>query len=352
MQDRFIKFINSSAYQDDMVYLRAKKFKRKKDQTERTYFYLVEAKRITGKPQQTIVWDSDSEGKRFCIEKFAFPILNNDGKVEYAVEIFRDITERKLLEEEREQQRLELGKRIREIRHAYEELKSLQNQLLQAEKMASIGLLASSLAHELDTPLTTISGYCELLSEEIKDDNILGRIKTISEQISRCQKTIRNMLEFSRKSNLEKTQHNIRDLINNTLSVVEHRLLIHKIKLHKNFDEQIPSLLVDENQIQQVILNLVNNAVDALPHGGDVFVETRVNKETSSVEIIFEDNGIGIPVENQKHIFTPFFTTKETGKGTGLGLSICKNIITNHNGKIELENRVGGGTRFIISLPV
>jgi len=98
-------------------------------------------------------------------------------------------------------------------------------------------------------------------------------------------------------------------------------------------------------------LNLVNNSVDALPHGGDVFVETRVNKKTSSVEIIFEDNGIGIPVENQKHIFTPFFTTKETGKGTGLGLSICKNIITNHNGKIELENRVGGGTRFIISLP-
>jgi len=306
---------------------------------------------VTGKPQQTIVWDSDSEGKRFCIEKFAFPILNNDGKVEYAVEIFRDITERKLLEEEREQQRLELGKRIREIRHAYEELKSLQNQLLQAEKMASIGLLASSLAHELDTPLTTISGYCELLSEEIKDANLLGRIKTISEQISRCQKTIRNMLEFSRKSNLEKTQHNIRGLINNTLSVVEHRLLIHKIKLHKNFDEQTPSLFVDGNQIQQVILNLVNNSVDALPHGGDVFVETRVNKKTSSVEIIFEDNGIGIPVENQKHIFTPFFTTKETGKGTGLGLSICKNIITNHNGKMELENRVGGGTRFIISLP-
>src|SRR3989338_1656559 len=305
----------------------------------------------TGKAQQTITWEMGLDGKKFYLERFSFPIVDKEGKVEYAVEIFRDITERKLLEEDREQQRLELGKRVRELRHAYEELKSIQNQLLQAEKMASIGLLASSLAHELDTPLTTISGYCELLSEEIKDDNLLGRIKTISEQISRCQKTIRNMLEFSRKSNLEKTQHNIRGLINNTLSVVEHRLLIHKIKLHKNFDEQTPSLFVDGNQIQQVILNLVNNAVDALPHGGDVFVETRVNKKTSSVEIVFEDNGIGIPVENQKHIFTPFFTTKETGKGTGLGLSICKNIITNHNGKMELENRVGGGTRFIISLP-
>ena len=91
--------------------------------------------------------------KKFYLERFAFPIVDKDGKVEYAVEIFRDITERKLLEEDREQQRLELGKRVREIRHAYEELKSMQNQLLQAEKMASIGLLASSLAHELDTPL-------------------------------------------------------------------------------------------------------------------------------------------------------------------------------------------------------
>src|SRR3989337_2257806 len=307
---------------------------------------------VTGKPQQTIVWDTDSEGKRFCIEKFAFPILNNDGKVEYAVEIFRDITERKLLEEEREQQRLELGKRIREIRHAYEELKSLQNQLLQAEKMASIGLLASSLAHELDTPLTTISGYCELLSEEIKDANLLGRIKTISEQIIKCQQTIRNLLDFSRKSTCEKKLCNIHHLINNTLLLVEHRLKIHKINLRKTFDDNIPPLLVDGNQIQQVILNLVNNAVDALPQGGDIFIETRLNKEAKSVEIVFDDNGIGISGEDLKRVFDPFFTTKEPGRGTGLGLSICNNIISAHNGKITLESRLGNGTRFVVSLPI
>ena len=158
----------------------------------------------TGKAQQTITWEMGIDGKKFYLEKFAFPIVDKDGKVEYAVEIFRDITERKLLEEDREQQRLELGKRVRELRHAYEELKSMQNQLLQAEKMASIGLLASSLAHELDTPLTTISGYCELLAEDINDERFLGRIKIISEQILKCQKTIRNMLDFSRKSSCEK----------------------------------------------------------------------------------------------------------------------------------------------------
>src|SRR3989338_8445585 len=307
---------------------------------------------VTGKPQQTIVWDTDSEGRRFCIEKFAFPILNNDGKVEYAVEIFRDITERKLLEEEREQQRLELGKRIREIRHAYEELKSLQNQLLQAEKMASIGLLASSLAHELDTPLTTISGYCELLAEDIHDERLLCRIKIISEQIIKCQKTIRNLLDFSRKSTCEKKLCNIHHLINNALLLVEHRLKIHKINLRKTFDNNVPSLLVDGNQIQQGVLNLVNNAVDALPQGGDIFIETRLNTEAKSIEVVFEDNGIGISSEDQNRVFIPFFTTKEPGKVTGLGLSICNNVISAHNGKISLESRIGNGTRFVVSLPI
>ncbi len=306
----------------------------------------------TGKPQQTITWETGIDGKKLCIEKFSFPIADEESKVEYVVEIFRDITERKLLENEQEQQRLELGKRIRELRHAYEELKSLQNQLLQAEKMASIGLLASSLAHELDTPLATISGYCELLSEDIHNEKLLERIKTISDQVAKCQKTIRNLLDFSRKSNCERKLCNIQHLINNTLSLVEHRLIIHKIKLHKTFDDLIPPLLADGNQIQQVILNLINNAVDALPQGGDIFIETRMNKEMKSVEVVFEDNGIGISHEGQKRIFTPFFTTKEPGKGTGLGLSICNNIISTHNGKIALESRAGSGTKFVISLPL
>ena len=306
----------------------------------------------TGKPQQTITWEMGLDGKKFYLEKFAFPIVDKEGKVEYAVEIFRDITERKLLEEDREQQRLELGKRVREIRHAYEELKSIQNQLLQAEKMASIGLLASSLAHELDTPLTTISGYCELLAEDIHDERLLGRIKIISEQIIKCQKTIRNLLDFSRKSTCEKKLCNIHHLINNTLLLVEHRLKIHKINLRKTFDDNVPPLLVDGNQIQQVILNLVNNAVDALPQGGDIFIETRLNTEAKSIEVVFEDNGIGISSEDQNRVFAPFFTTKEPGKGTGLGLSICNNVISAHNGKIALESRIGNGTRFVVSLPI
>lgn len=305
----------------------------------------------TGKSQQTIT-ETDCNGKKFYLEKFAFPIIGKDGNTEYAVEIFRDITERRVLEKDREQQRLELGKRVRELRHAYEELKSMQNQLLQAEKMASIGLLASSIAHELDTPLATISGYCELLMEDIHEDRLLGRLRIISEQITKCQKTIRNLLDFSRKSNCEKKTCNIHHLMNNTLLLVEHRLKIHKIHLHKTFNTTIPPLFIDENQIQQVILNLVNNAIDALPQGGDIFIETRLHTETKSIEVVFEDNGVGISGEDQKRVFSPFFTTKEPGKGTGLGLSICNNIISAHNGKIALESRTGSGVRVVVSLPV
>ena len=159
-------------------------------------------------------------------------------------------------------------------------------------------------------------------------------------------------MDFSRKSTCEKKLCNIHHLINNTLLLVEHRLKIHKINLRKTFDDNVPPLLVDGNQIQQVILNLVNNAVDALPQGGNMFIETRLNKEAKYVEIVFDDNGIGISSEDLKRVFDPFFTTKEPGRGTGLGLSICNNIISAHNGKITLESRIGNGTRFVVSLPI
>ena len=304
-----------------------------------------------GQPHQRINWENNADGEKRCIEHFVFPIPNKQGQIEFAVEIFMDITEKKLLEKEREEQRLELGKRIRELRHAYEELKSLQNQLLQAEKMASIGLLASSLAHELDTPLATISGYCELLLEEVHDEKALGKIKTISGQIAKCQKAIRNLLIFSRKSDSEKKEYHINTLITNILTLVEYRLKIHKINIRRTFDKQLPPLLVEGNQIQQVILNLVNNSVDALPNGGDLFIKTRMNNAEKSVEIVFEDNGTGIPEKYHKRIFEPFFTTKEQGKGTGLGLSICKDIISAHNGTIRLYSNPDKGAKFIISLP-
>jgi signal transduction histidine kinase len=191
-----------------------------------------------------------------------------------------------------------------------------------------------------------------LLEENIHEEKLLKSIKIISEQIVKCQRTVRNLLDFSRKSDCERKLYGIHSLIDNTLVLIEHRLIINKIKLHKTFDAQVPSLLVEGNQIQQVILNLINNAIDALPNGGNIRIVTRLNTEQRSVEIVFEDDGIGISIEDQSRVFTPFFTTKEPGKGTGLGLSICNHIISAHGGKIMLESSLGKGTRFVILLPV
>lgn len=337
----------------------------------------------TGLRHQSIDWETLSNGNRRCLERSTFPITDGNGEIICAVEMAKDITERKKLEEEREEQRLELGKRIRELRHAYEELEFLHSQLLQAEKMASLGQMASSLAHEIDSPLTVISGYCELLSHDFKDDKSLSRLNTIAEQVARCQKTIRNMLDFSRKSKGEKKPHSIEAIINQTLSLMQYVMKARKIKVNKDLDKSIPNIFADANQLQQVFFNLLKNAVDAMPHGGEITITTKYHnvaagfnlrnvtqakacgytvrndedKEISRkgsdwVEIAFQDTGIGISEENLKNIFKPFFTTKEPGKGTGLGLTICLDIIKNHGGTITAESAVGNGSKFVITLPV
>ena len=305
----------------------------------------------TGLRQQSIDWETLSNGNRCCLERSTFPITDGNGEIICAVEMAKDITERKKLEEEREEQRLELGKRIRELRHAYEELESLHSQLLQAEKMASLGQMASSLAHEIDSPLTVISGYCELLSHYFKDDKSLSRLNTIAEQVARCQKTIRDMLDFSRKSKGEKKPHSIEALINQTLSLMQYVMKARKIKVNKDLDKSIPNIFADGNQLQQVFFNFLKNAVDAMPHGGEIFITGKYQQGSGEVEIAFQDTGIGISEENLKNIFKPFFTTKEPGKGTGLGLTICLDIIKNHGGIITAESAVGNGSKFVITLP-
>ncbi len=306
----------------------------------------------TGLRHQTIDWETLPNGDKCCLERSTFPITDGNGKIICAVEVAKNITERKILEEGREKQSMELGKRIRELRRAYEELESLHSQLLQVEKMSSLGQMASSLAHELDSPLTVISGYCELLSHDFKDKKKLSRLNIIAEQVTRCQKKIRDMLDFSRKSKDEKKHHSIETLINQTLSLIQHVIKVRKIKVNQNLDKSIPNIFVDGNQLQQVIFNLMKNAIDAMPHGGEIFITNNYQPDSGRVEIAFQDTGVGISEENLKNIFKPFFTMKEPGKGTGLGLTICLDIIKNHGGTITAESIVGKGSKFVITLPV
>lgn len=305
----------------------------------------------TNRPHQSMATYEISGGKQY-LEFSTFPIKDDTGRTIYVIEFERDITERKNLELEREEQRKELDKKVQEIQKAYSEVQSIHNQLLQSEKLASIGQITSSLAHELDSPLTTISGYCELLEEDINDQKALSRLKIISDQVLRCQKTIREVLDFSRKSQGIKTLQDINTLIKRTVSLMEHTIKANKAQIKLDLNDKVPQISVDENQVQQVFFNLLRNAIDAMPDGGKIIISSAFNKGPNSLKISFEDTGQGISKENMDCIFMPFFTTKLPGKGTGLGLNICSDIIKNHGGNITAKNKKGKGAVFIINLPV
>ena len=303
------------------------------------------------KPQQALTTYKSNGSERY-LELLSFPIKNDVGKTIYAIEFERDITERKKLEQEREEQRKELSERVQELKLAYKELQSIHNQLLQAEKLASIGQITSCLAHELDSPLTTISGHCELLEEDLKDEKALSRLTVITNQVLRCQKTIREILDFSRKSRGIKTLQDINTLIKNTVSLMEYVLKVNKIQISLNLDDKIPQVNVDENQMQQVFFNLLKNSTDAMPGGGEIKVSSAFAQNTNTLELSFDDTGCGIPKADLDCIFEAFFTTKEPGRGTGLGLNICVDIIKKHGGNMFVESDEGKGTSFRVALPV
>ncbi len=302
------------------------------------------------KPQQTM----DTyivEGEKRYMEFFSFPIKNELGKTVYTIEFERNITERMVLEQKREKQREELGEIVRELQLAYKEIQSMQSKLLHAERLASVGQITSCLAHELDSPLTTISGYCELIAENLRDKNELSRLGIIANQVTRCQKTIRGVLDYSRTSKDIKAFHDINTLIKNTISLMEYVLKVNRINVVLDLDNNLPLVNVQENQMQQVFFNLLRNAIDSMPDGGEIKISS-FKKDCETLQLIFKDTGHGISETIQKSIFEPFFTTKEPGKGTGLGLSICSDIVRSHGGEITVESGKGEGASLITTIPL
>lgn len=304
----------------------------------------------TNKPQQTMDTYLLQEKKQY-MEFFSFPIKNEEGTTVYVIEFERDITKRKELERKKEKQRGELREIVRELQLAYKEIQSMQSKLLHAEKLASVGQITSCLAHELDSPLTTISGYCELIEEDLKDENILSKLEIISNQVARCQKTIRGVLEYSRKSKDIKTFQDINIIIKKTISLMEYVLKVNRIRVVLDLDNNVPLVNVRGNQMQQVFFNLLRNAIDSMPDGGEIKISS-FKKDSKTLQLTFKDTGHGMSQAEQKSIFEPFFTTKGPGKGTGLGLSICSDIVRSHGGKITVESREGEGASFITILPI
>jgi PAS domain S-box-containing protein len=238
-----------------------------------------------------------------------------------------------------------------ETRQAYENLRRTQEQLLHSEKLAAVGQLISGVAHELNNPLTAILGYSQLLtsSGQMGQQGIEYADK-LYKQAQRTHRIVQNLLSFARQHKPERIQVQINQALEETLALRDYDLRMHNIRIHLDLAENLPVTSADPHQLQQVFLNMVNNAVDAILENssdGDLWVRTALNGDRLCIE--FTDSGPG--VKDASRVFDPFYTTKPVGKGTGLGLSICYGIITEHGGTMQVRNIPTRGASFTIELP-
>lgn len=254
-------------------------------------------------------------------------------------------------------------KRIRaeEANRNLEEIHQYREQLNQASKLASIGELVDSVAHEINTPAGIIAAHTDaLLLEDGKNNSIMEELNIIRSQIRRIGDYTRTLLTYSRLMPFKPEAIRIEDLIDECIFLIGHRLKANKVQLTKFYDSSLPLILADKRQMEQVIINILNNAIDAMPNGGEIKIKTGKNdidrnpfgsKKINGIFISVEDNGVGIKKENLSKIFNPFFSTKLDAQGTGLGLSISRTIVQRYRGQLEVVSEEGKFTRFAITLP-
>ncbi|MEN8243998.1 MAG: ATP-binding protein [Thermodesulfobacteriota bacterium] len=230
--------------------------------------------------------------------------------------------------------------------------KMMEEQLAQADKLASIGELSSGVAHEVNNPLGVILGYTQLLlRDEKKATDRYADLKIIEKHARSCKAIVEDLLSFSRKSDTEKEMLDIHKVIDDVLSFVQHHSNIEHIALESEYSPAVHPLLIDEKKVKQVLINLVVNAIHAVGKKGCIMISTDIRAATGDLVVKVSDDGHGIEKKYLKKIFDPFFTTKPTGEGTGLGLSVSYGIVKNHGGYIDVESTPGKGTTFTISLP-
>jgi signal transduction histidine kinase len=231
-----------------------------------------------------------------------------------------------------------------------EQLRRLNEQLIRTEKLAAMGTLAAGVAHEVNNPLASISSLIQMMqARKNLDDGTAEKLKLISAQIERITRVTKDMMDFARVRPAAKSLVDVNRLIETSLRLASFDKSFQKLRLVKNFADNLPQVFADTDQLQQVFLNLFLNARDAMPDGGELLIKTSDSNEEIKIEIA--DSGIGIDAQNLPQIFNPFFTTKQTGKGTGLGLAVCYGIITAHGGKIEVSPGDKNGTTFCVVLP-
>jgi len=272
------------------------------------------------------------DGKEVVVSLTVSPISAGDEDAVGALVIGRDITERKKLQEE----------------------------LFHSEKLASIGQLAAGVAHQINNPLGAISGRIQMLlrlSEGMKHDFVLEQLGKMQADCDRIAETVNDLLGFARKTETVKQYTDVNLVLDETVEMVRQEVIARKIRIEQNYTPNLPPIIASENHLRQLFANLMTNAFDAMRGGGTLKLTTALRpatdeREGEMVEVVFEDEGTGIPEEDLPRIFEPFFTTKPAGEGTGLGLAVAKRIVDFHNGRIEVESKVGVGTKFTIRFPV
>ncbi len=244
-----------------------------------------------------------------------------------------------------------LQKTQHELTSSLRDLADMQEQLVQTEKLASVGQLAAGVAHEVNNPLGSIMLFSHIILQQLDAADPKARdVKFIIDEATRCQKIVSGLLNFARQGRLALQRTSIVPLIDRILAAIEKHPVFSNIRITVDCDETAPELEMDTDQIYQVLLNLVMNAGESMPDGGALTLRVRQRADALMIQCV--DTGCGIPPEHKAKIFTPFFTTKQIGKGTGLGLAIAYGIIKMHRGNITVESAVGKGTTFTIELPV
>lgn len=237
------------------------------------------------------------------------------------------------------------------------ELQGAQEEMLRVERMASIGKLAAVVAHEINNPLAGILTYAKLLKRRLSraeqpDPENISMLDLVESESRRCGEIVKNLMTFARPTSMNREPADLNNVIDRCVRLVQHQLELKNIELHEQLGKELPLVRCDAGQIEQVVLALVMNAIDALPNGGNLTLGSRKAGDAEHVQIEVRDDGVGMPPDVLANMFEPFFTTKEHGRGLGLGLAISRNIVERHGGQIAVASEPGHGTAFTITLPL
>ncbi|MFC1828703.1 ATP-binding protein [Thermodesulfobacteriota bacterium] len=297
----------------------------------------------TGMNAHVIHDHPDAEGNPIYCNMTTYPIKNQEGEVVQVIEFWRDITH---------EFTDRWDKRIRE-------LKSDLQKLVQEDRLTSLGKLAASCAHEINNPIQGLLTFSNVMEDTLAKgkpspedlENFKNHLAIMSRELERCGNIISGLLSFSRESSMEYRDIDLNEVIESVLKLIRHKLKLRDIQLATRLSPGLLMIEGDSYQIQQCFLNLIFNAIEAMPEGGQLNIVTQFDSEKKKIRIEIRDTGYGIPEEIQGHLYDPFFTTKGEGEGTGLGLSIVYGVIKNHRGKIKIDSKIGEGTSFILEFP-